>query len=138
MIYFCRGFSCCPYYRGVRDVEVFARPELTLLGSSPCHQVTCVPALGSVYKFSRASYRLHFLRSCYQLLRLVTRSHVFPRLGTCTSFPALVSSLIHASFPALVKPVTTGLLYTFSPVYHQLHVFLYSVTYHTFSAVFNG
>ena len=102
MIYFCRGFSCCPYYRGVRNVEVFARRELTFLGSSPCHQVTCVPALRSVYKFSRARYRLHFLRSCYQLLRLVTRSHVFPRLGTCTSFPALVSSYMQV-FPPLLN-----------------------------------
>ena len=25
VIYFCRGFSCCPYYRGVRNSEVSAR-----------------------------------------------------------------------------------------------------------------
>ena len=32
VIYFCRGFSCCPYYRGVRDSEVSSRRDLTLLG----------------------------------------------------------------------------------------------------------
>ena len=30
VIYFCRGFSCCPYYRGVRNSEVSARQELTV------------------------------------------------------------------------------------------------------------
>ena len=28
IIYFCRGFSCCPYYRGVRYSKVSARREL--------------------------------------------------------------------------------------------------------------
>ena len=31
VIYFCRGFSCCPYYRGVRNSEVSARRELAEL-----------------------------------------------------------------------------------------------------------
>ena len=30
VIYFCRGFSCCPYYRGVRRSDVSARRELTV------------------------------------------------------------------------------------------------------------
>ena len=29
--FFCLGFSCCPYYRGVRYSEVSARRELTVL-----------------------------------------------------------------------------------------------------------
>ena len=31
VIYFCRGFSCCPYYRGVCNSEVSARQELTVI-----------------------------------------------------------------------------------------------------------
>ena len=30
VIYFCWGFSCCPYYRGVRNSEVSAKRELTV------------------------------------------------------------------------------------------------------------
>ena len=30
VLYFCWGFSCCPYYRGVRNSEVSARQELTV------------------------------------------------------------------------------------------------------------
>ena len=37
VIYFCRGFSCCPYYRGVRNSEVSARRELTVIGSCQIH-----------------------------------------------------------------------------------------------------
>ena len=29
VIYFCQGFSCCPFYRGVRNSKVSARRELT-------------------------------------------------------------------------------------------------------------
>ena len=29
-IYFCRGFSCCPYCRDVRNSEVSARRESTV------------------------------------------------------------------------------------------------------------
>ena len=31
VIYFCRGFSCCPYYRGVRYSGVSVRRELTVV-----------------------------------------------------------------------------------------------------------
>ena len=31
VIYFCRGFSCCPYYRGVRNSEMSATRELTVI-----------------------------------------------------------------------------------------------------------
>ena len=31
VINFCQGFSCCPYYRGVRNSRVSARRELTVL-----------------------------------------------------------------------------------------------------------
>ena len=34
VIYFCRGFSCCPYYQGVRNSEVSARRELTAILSN--------------------------------------------------------------------------------------------------------
>ena len=30
VIYFCLGFSCCPYYRGVRNSDASARGELTV------------------------------------------------------------------------------------------------------------
>ena len=36
LIYFCRGFSCCPYYRGVRNSEVSERRELTVSFSHIC------------------------------------------------------------------------------------------------------
>ena len=31
VIYFCRGFSCCPYYRGARNSEMSATRELTVI-----------------------------------------------------------------------------------------------------------
>ena len=31
VIYFCQGFGCCPYYRGVHNSEVSARRELTVI-----------------------------------------------------------------------------------------------------------
>ena len=34
VIFLCRGFSCCPYYRGVCNSEVSARRELTVFGST--------------------------------------------------------------------------------------------------------
>ena len=42
-IYFCLGFSCCPYYRGVRYSEVSARRELTVFSvifSPTCNSKT--------------------------------------------------------------------------------------------------
>ena len=42
-IYFCLGFSCCPYYGGVRYSEVSARRELTVLSvifSPTCNSKT--------------------------------------------------------------------------------------------------
>ena len=45
VIYFCRGFSCCPYYRGVHDSEVSARQELTVLSS---FVLTCGAYIGKV------------------------------------------------------------------------------------------
>ena len=41
--YFCSGFSCCPYYRGVRYSEVSARRELTVFSvifSPTCNSKT--------------------------------------------------------------------------------------------------
>ena len=42
--YFCRGFSCCPYYRGVRNSEMSARRELTVCGENDHNLFTNINA----------------------------------------------------------------------------------------------
>ena len=40
VIYFCQGSSCCLYYRGVRNSEVSARQEMTVLGLKVDKKIT--------------------------------------------------------------------------------------------------
>ena len=44
VVYFCRGFSCCSYHRGIRNTEVPARRELTDFVQSTRVPVPQVPA----------------------------------------------------------------------------------------------
>ena len=67
-IYFCRGFSYCPYYRGVRNREVSARRELTVL---PLNQKTVKshlnvnPHLESPKRHSYIQHRAINIFVCY-------------------------------------------------------------------------
>ena len=46
VIYFCQGLSCCPYYRGVHNSQVFARRELTVQQS--CTLITILHTFRSI------------------------------------------------------------------------------------------
>ena len=62
VICFCRGFSCCPYYRGVRYSGVSARRELTVVGERENGRARRRHARG--FSFSRA--RFFFCAHCFQ------------------------------------------------------------------------
>ena len=65
------------------------------VSSRPCHRLHVFPRMRPV-KYFVIGYIYPAHVTGHLVLRLVTRLHVCPRLGTCTSFPALVSSYMQA------------------------------------------
>ena len=77
VLYFCRGFSCCPYYRGVRNSEVSASSFCTWKCKSPFPETQffwtyAMKNLGFIYKLCFNGDKLTFLSQAvqYELTKL--------------------------------------------------------------------